>query len=377
MVIQIHVKFAQHRELERAFLLFKYDTDFVNHLKLQFNASWSKTHNSFYISSDRQQLKKLWSYGKLQNISILFLNNPSVIIPTATNEVAYIHKPQSEPSIYIKQQIKTYQYQLQSRRYSNSTIATYTDALGVFLNYFSDKKIEDITNTDIVEFNNLYIINNKFSASYQNQFVNALKTFYSKVANKQIDLEKIHRPKREKLLPNVLSKQEVKKLLNTPNNIKHKAMLSLIYACGLRCGELLNLKPEHVDAQRHVLIIKQGKGRKDRIAPLSKKIIELLRAYYPIHNPKTYLFEGQTKGQQYDARSLQQVIKQTIIKAGILKPVTLHWLRHSYATHLLESGTDLRYIQEILGHSSSRTTEIYTHVSNKNIQNIVSPFDTL
>jgi len=154
-------------------------------------------------------------------------------------------------------------------------------------------------------------------------------------------------------------------------------MLSIIYACGLRCGELLRLKPEHIDSKRNILIIKQSKGNKDRIAPLSDKSITLLRSYYKTFKPKVFLFEGEKEGSPYNARSLQNVLKQSVTKAGIKKPVTLHWLRHSYATHLLENGTDLRYIQEILGHSSSKTTEIYTHVSTKNIQNITSPFDLL
>ena len=187
----------------------------------------------------------------------------------------------------------------------------------------------------------------------------------------------IHRPKRSKVLPNVLSKEEVKAILSAHNNLKHKAMLSLIYSCGLRCGELISLKPEHVDSKRSVLVIKQAKGRKDRIAPLSTKIIEMLRQYFLTCKPKVYLFEGQKEGEPYDISSLQKVLKQSLQKVNIQKPVTLHWLRHSYATHLLENGTDLRYIQEILGHRSSKTTEIYTHVSTKSLQKIVSPFDYL
>lgn len=154
-------------------------------------------------------------------------------------------------------------------------------------------------------------------------------------------------------------------------------MLSLIYSCGLRCGELLKLKPGDIDSKRGLILVKQAKGRKDRIVPLSNKILEMLRQYWMVHEPKNYLFEGQKSGEMYDVRSLQQVLKQAVNKAGIKKPVTLHWLRHSYATHLLENGTDLRYIQEILGHSRSTTTEIYTHVSTKGIQNVVSPFDNL
>ena len=207
--------------------------------------------------------------------------------------------------------------------------------------------------------------------------MNAVKLFFRSVENKQLQPELIHRPKTQKLLPNVLSKEEIKLILNAHGNIKHKAMLSLIYSCGLRRGELLNLKLNDIDSKRGLIIIRQAKGRKDRVAPLSEKILELLRQYYNVYKPNVWLFEGQDKKSQYDERSLQQVLKQSIEKANIKKPVTLHWLRHSYATHLLENGTDLRYIQEILGHSRSTTTEIYTHVSNHNIQKIISPFDNL
>ena len=178
-------------------------------------------------------------------------------------------------------------------------------------------------------------------------------------------------------MPNVLSKEEVKEILGVTQNMKHRTMLSLIYACGLRCGELLALKPMHIDSHRKLLIIKQAKGKKDRIAPLSIKSIQMLREYYTAYKPKEYLFEGQHAGQPYDNRSLQKVLKQSLLKAQINKPVTLHWLRHSYATHLLEAGTNLRYIQEILGHSSPKTTQIYTHVSSEGLQHIISPFDTL
>ncbi len=266
---------------------------------------------------------------------------------------------------------------LQSRRYSDNTVKSYTDALKSFLLFHHEKRVEDLSNDDLIAYNNDYILKNEFSASYQNQVVNAVKLFFRTVENKRMDEVLIHRPKREKKLPNVLSKEEVKLILNAHSNIKHKAMLSLIYSCGLRCSELLALKPVHIDSKRNILIIKQAKGKKDRIVPLSDKILALLREYYKAYKPKAYLFEGQNAGQAYDDRSLQQVLKQAIQKVGITKPVTLHWLRHSYATHLLENGTDLRYIQELLGHNSSKTTEIYTHVSTKSIQNIKSPFDDL
>lgn len=151
----------------------------------------------------------------------------------------------------------------------------------------------------------------------------------------------------------------------------------MIYSCGLRRSELLNLKPADIDSKRGIVIIRQSKGKKDRITPLSSKILILLRTYYEEYRPSTWLFEGQIKNNKYSDRSLEEVLKKSVKLAGINKPVTLHWLRHSYATHLLESGTDLRYIQELLGHNSSKTTEIYTHLSTKSIQQIKSPFDDL
>ena len=273
--------------------------------------------------------------------------------------------------------ITTFKRHLLSKRYSPNTISTYSDALKSFLTFFNTKSVKLITNEDVILYNTDYILKNNLSSSYQNQIVNAIKLYFRIVRESSIEVDKVHRPKREKTLPNVLSKEEVKKILSAHNNIKHKTMLSLIYSCGLRCGELLALKPVHIDSKRNIILLKNSKGKKDRIVPLSPKILEILRDYYKLYKPKVYLFEGQIEGKPYDERSLQQVIKQAIKKANITKPVTLHWLRHSYATHLLESGTDLRYIQELLGHNSSKTTEIYTHVSTKNIQQIKSPFDDL
>jgi integrase/recombinase XerD len=276
-----------------------------------------------------------------------------------------------------KRGLENYNRWMRSKRYSENTIVTYLDAAKSFLVFFNQKRITEISNDDVILYNNEYILKNNFSASYQNQVVSAIKLFFKTVEGRKIEIENIHRPKRAKVLPNVLSKEEVKRILEAHSNLKHKAMLSLIYSCGLRCGELLALQPHHIDSKRNIVLLKNSKGKKDRITPLSVKILELLRDYYKAYKPKVYLFEGQVKGKPYDARSLQLILKQALVKAKIEKPVTLHWLRHSYATHLLESGTDLRYIQELLGHSTSKTTEIYTHVSTKSLQQIKSPFDDL
>ncbi|MBN8693667.1 MAG: site-specific integrase [Bacteroidetes bacterium] len=301
---------------------------------------------------------------------VLFIKNP----PAEKHSKTILHNEiSSETSV----KIKLFKQWMRSRRYSDNTILTYCDALLIFLRYYRDKSIYEISNEDLILFNNDYILHNKLSSSFQNQIINAIKLFFSTIENKKLNPELIHRPKRPKALPNVLSKEEVKMILEAHGNIKHKAMLSLIYSCGLRRNELLNLRLKDIDSKRGLVIVRQGKGRKDRIAPLSPKVLDLLREYFKAYKPKEWLFEGQGGKGQYDERSLALVLKQALIKSNINKPVSLHWLRHSFATHLLENGTDLRYIQEILGHSSSKTTEIYTHVSNKSIQKIVSPFDTL
>ena len=263
------------------------------------------------------------------------------------------------------------------RRYSQNTIKTYSDALDVFFRFFHNKAIENLTKEDLIHFNTEYILKKNLSSSYQNQVINAIKLFYRNRFNRSMEVDFIQRPRREKRLPNVLSKDEVKAILESPTNLKHRAMLSLIYACGLRRSELLNLTLKDVMSDRNLLFIRQSKGKKDRVVPISIKLIEMLRDYYKAFKPKIWLFEGQLPGEKYSERSIQLVLNQAVTKAKINKPVTLHWLRHSYATHLLENGTDLRYIQELLGHSSSRTTEIYTHVSTKSLQQIRSPFDDL
>jgi len=274
-------------------------------------------------------------------------------------------------------QIEQFKLWMQQRRYSDNTIKSYIEALVSFLVFYKDKQIEEIDNKDIVHFNSEFIIKNKLSLSYQNQLINALKLFYNTITNKKLIIENILRPRYSRKLPNVLSKDEIEKILKATQNLKHKAILSLIYSCGLRRSELLNLEIKDIDSKRNLLIIRNAKGRKDRLVPLSVKTLDLLRNYYKQYKTKKYLFEGYIEGEQYSAESLQNILWRSVKKAGINKAVTLHWLRHSYATHLLEAGTDLRYIQEILGHKSSKTTEIYTHVSTNMLQKIKSPFDDM
>lgn len=266
---------------------------------------------------------------------------------------------------------------LKYKRYSPSTIDTYTESVMRFLLFCLPTPPIQITSAHMERFVNEYILPKKLSSSYQNQVVNGSKLFFKEVLKSNLQVTELKRPRTIKTLPNVLSKDEVKALLTSIINVKHRTMLSLIYACGLRRSELINLTPNDVQSKRGVLLVRQSKGNKDRIISLSSKTLDMLRDYYIAYKPQTWLFEGIRKGEKYSEQSLQSVLKIAVLKAHIKKPVTLHWLRHSYATHLLENGTDLRYIQELLGHKSSKTTEIYTHVSTRSIQQIKSPFDEL
>jgi len=246
----------------------------------------------------------------------------------------------------------------------------------IFFKHFYFKKIDKISQKDINRFNHEYFIKNKYSYTTQNQFISAIKLFYKKYNQFEINLELIERPKKSKHLPQVLSIKEVESILNASRNLKHKMILSIIYSAGLRIGEALNLRLEDLDSDRMLIRIENAKGMKDRYVPFSEKLVLRLREYYKIYRPKKYLFEGQFGG-KYTQSSSRNILKQAVSRTNIKKRVTLHTLRHSYATHLLESGTDIRYIQELLGHHSPKTTMIYTHVTRQNIENIKSPFDNL
>ena len=364
-----------HDGESRVALRFPYDTELISVVKGFQGARWSDKMKCWHIpdSSDIITLL-LKAFYKKAYIDYSTLKHEKKAAPVREDVIPSILPQQSDED---KVKLEEFRKWMIHRRYSDSTIDTYTGMLGRFLRFIRPKESSEITSDDMIRFVNEYIIPRGLSYTFQNQVISAAKLFFSHIYKSDLEVETFKRPRREHRLPNVLSKDEVKAILQAPSNLKHRAMLSIIYACGLRRSELLNLKPGDIDRQRGVLLIRQSKGKKDRIVPISDKIIKLLEEYYISYRTVNWLFEGQLKGVRYSEKSLESVLKQSVIKAGIKKPVTLHWLRHSYATHLLESGTDLRFIQELLGHSSSRTTEIYTHVSTKSLQNIKSPYEDL
>ena len=270
--------------------------------------------------------------------------------------------------------VEKYNNLLIQKRYSNNTIKTYCNYFKDFVVSFENDNLEGITIDQINSYILGLIETKNISISQQNQRINSIKFYYEKVLGRQKQYYELHRPNKEHKLPKVLSKNEIKSILNSCINIKHKSILMLIYSAGLRRSELLNLTINDIDSERMVININCAKGMKDRISLLSEHLLELLRNYFKAYKPKKYLFEGQNGG-KYSPTSVANILKKAALKAGIRKTVTPHMLRHSFATHLLEQGTDLRYIQDLLGHNSSKTTEIYTHVSKKAIDKIRNPVD--
>ncbi|MEI8203556.1 MAG: site-specific tyrosine recombinase/integron integrase [Bacteroidota bacterium] len=261
-------------------------------------------------------------------------------------------------------------------RYSENTIRVYTSAFADFINYYSKKELNEITEVDIKNYLLYLVEKRKISSSYQNQVINSIKFYYEKVCHgKRMPYITIDRPFKEKTLPNVLSEEEVKRIIKCVDNLKHKAILLTIYSAGLRISEAINLRIADIDSSRMAILIKGAKGKKDRNSILSGKLLLILREYFKQYKPKVWLFEGQDGG-QYSERSIQNVFRKACFDAKIMKKATVHTLRHSFATHLLERGTDLRYIQELLGHSSSKTTEIYTHITHKGMEQVKSPLDS-
>ncbi len=262
------------------------------------------------------------------------------------------------------------------KRYSSSTIRTYLSMVNKFQEFLGLVPVERLNNDAIVIKTMDFIHAKGYSASSHKQVLGALGLFYVDFMRIRVDFSNIYPSRKEKRLPQILALEEVELLILRTKNQKHKTILMTIYALGLRRSELLNLKISDIDGNRMLVHIKQAKGKKDRVVPFSHKLLKQLREYYRGYRPKIYLFNG-PKGEPYSTSSLRSVFASACKRANITKYVTLHSLRHSYATHLMDSGVDVRIIQQLLGHANIKTTMRYTHVTTRSVKNINSPLDFL
>lgn len=397
-MITVIVKRVRHDGGMRVALKFPHDRKIVELVKTLPDVRWSSWMQCWHVA-EGNNIDKIIINRLVDVARIEFRSGRTIKVIDSTRNMengTYVDLPEEDKYSQPKQpdvsitdlpdkklsstalaDIERYRRWLESHRFPPSTVRTYTTMFETFLKFVSPKEASKCNADDLVAMVNDYVLPRKLSYSYQNQLISAVKKFYSEICREVIDPGSFTRPRVRHRLPNVLSKEEVKRILSAPLNEKHRVVLSVIYGCGLRRSEVLMLEPGDIDRDRMLLTVRQSKGFKDRVVPISARMIEMIDDYIMRYQPVSYIFEGQRPGEMYSATSIEKVFRKACTTAGIKKNITLHGLRHSYATHLLEAGTDLRYIQELLGHKSSKTTEIYTHVTEKSIQKIRTPFDDL
>jgi len=375
-----------HNNKEQVALHFEHDIILNRIAKKIPNAKWSQSYHSWYVPLTKQHCKI--AYQVLSPYSTIdmeplqtYLHKRKRItdIKQVTGQLPVI-KP-STLQIYaindynlleLDKMVKT----LQLKAYSNNTIELYKGEVLILARLLGEKPMSELTISQIRSYLLWLLKNQCYSESKVHTTINALKFYFEQVLLRPKFFIEIPRPKKPFKLPSVHSGNEVKKLIETKTNIKHKTMLMVGYAAGLRVSEIVQLRIKDIDPERMVINIRAAKGKKDRQVMLSKKLLEQLRAYYKLYKPGEYLFEGMFGG-AYSARSLQKVFMDAKLTAGNNKKGGIHSLRHSFATHLLEQGTDIRVIQELLGHNSLKTTQRYTHVSVRHISQTQSPLDKL
>ena len=333
------------------------------------NATWSASQKCWYIANTPEHLKFI--YLKLKGHALI--NSDALSVKSISKE----HRPKKNGRVLTESNklvLNGFYKYLLGKRYSKNSVETYTYLVADFIAYYNNRPLTTLTNRDVELFLEDYYIKQNFSISTQRQFTSAMKLFV--VYRPEIPIQNLEltRPKKSNHLPAVLSQEEVLDLLRCTQNLKHRVIVGILYSCGLRISELINLKLEDIDVDRKQLIVKNSKGRKDRFVSLADSFLPLLANYYFSYKPKVYFVEGSLGG-KYSAESVRQFIKRNCKTAHIKKAVTPHTLRHSYATHLLENGVDLRHIQSLLGHARPETTMIYTHIRRKDLMQISNPLD--
>ncbi len=362
---EIGLKTYYNKKGLQLLLLFAYNDVFIDLVKNELQAKWSQSLRTWYVP---------FSEENLQKVSVVF-DKKATLIEINLHTPKHFRRVKTRLSEKRMLFLKKYTLYLRGKRYSKSTIETYTSFIANFLRYVHNIPLQNITNKEVERFIETDFINKNYSISTQRQFISAIKLLVKFYPHMQIDEINLERPKKEKKLPNVLSKEEVMSIIRCTKNLKHKVVVALIYSSGLRISELINLEVSHIDFKRSQLIIKSGKGRKDRYVILAKSMYPLLQLYLESYQPQKYFVEGANG--QYSSSSVRKFLAKSCIAAKVYKNVTPHTLRHSYATHLLENGTGIRYIQELLGHAKPETTMIYTHVAKKDLLAIESPLDSI
>tara|TARA_R110000764_G_scaffold73763_1_gene150264 strand:- start:47 stop:1174 length:1128 start_codon:yes stop_codon:yes gene_type:complete len=334
---------------------------------------WSQQYNMAYIPNTKANLSIV--FNTFKGVAWInynrFLSNKPVNTSNETVDVQWFRNRKTVPEYRLCPE--EFLLKLELRRYANSTVKTYVTFFELFINFHKDKELKALDENDIRVFLQ-HLIQKKHSNSYVNQAINAIKFYYEVVLGMPNRFYEIERPRKESKLPKVISKEEILSIIENTNNIKHRCIVQLLFGSGLRRSELLNLKLHDIDSKRMLVRVVGSKGNKDRLTLLSKTALNDLRKYYTKYEPHIYLFEGK-KGIKYSGASVLKIVKTAAEKARIRTTVTPHVLRHSFATHLLESGTDLRQIQVLLGHGSTKTTEIYTHVATNTFESIKNPLD--
>ena len=334
---------------------------------------WSDSYGMAFLPNNKENLNLI--FQTFRGVAWLNCNQffPNRVI-NRDNEPLNVdaYRKRKLPETY-RRCPENYLQKLELKKYAFNTAKVYVSCFEAFINHFKHLAPLEIGEIEIRQYLQKLIHDGK-SDSYLNQTINAIKFYYEVVMEMPNRFYAIERPRKVKKLPEVLSKDEIISMIDHTSNIKHKCILALLYSAGLRRSELLNLKLSDIDSKRMLIRIRKAKGNKDRNTLLSQKLLLDLRKYFIEWRPKEYLFEGQNGG-KYSGKSVANIVKRAASKAGITKKVSPHTLRHSFATHLLEAGTNLRYIQSLLGHNSSRTTEIYTKVANNHLKTIKSPFD--
>ena len=359
--------------------------DFIE-LKFEYNKSINQILREFsFVKFSATRKAWILPKNKKQLQSVIDALKGKAIVDTSLLKLSSTHEEEikihhyTKINEYNKLQLSLYLKTLTLKGYSKSTLNTYKNEFAIFLQSLKTVKVDELT-TDRVK-NYLFYCHEelKLSENTIHSRMNALKFYYEQVLKRNKFFFEIPRPKKRLILPKILSEDELSKLFNALENKKHKAMLFTAYSAGLRVSEIAALQLQHIDSGRMQILIANAKGKKDRYVALSPILLDILRDYIKTNKPKPkkYLFESEQTGEAYPTRTIQQVFSNAKRKANITKEVGVHSLRHSFATHLLEKGTDIRYIKDLLGHFNIKTTERYLHVSKKQLVNIVSPLDDL